>query len=103
MEGSTHHDTTEDAAVKSQSSVCDEHSRKKAIADCLVREASDNGGMLSVCLRLPSTYGERDDQSISEAMKLLDKRQQKIQIGSKIELCDFLSVGNAARAHMLAI
>ena len=83
------------------------YSKSKAIADALFLEANDPDGskgspLLTLSIRMPPMYGERDMQMIHGALIQLNKGQTHIQIGDNWNLCELLYIGNAARAHILA-
>ena len=84
------------------------YERYKAIADKMVLEANkpsptpnDKTLLLTACLRLPLVYGERDPLSIPGCLKALEKRQTGVIFGQGINQWSFLSVENAAYAHLL--
>ncbi|CAF9915728.1 MAG: erg26, C-3 sterol dehydrogenase [Heterodermia speciosa] len=80
----------------------------KAIADRMVLDANspaptDKGEkvLLTACLRLPLVYGERDLLSIPGCLRALERNQTGVLFGDGHNEWDFLSVENAAYAHLL--
>ena len=104
VQGPYHH-TTEEQPLLTHAWGGDVYGYTKALAEQLVVDANDamgNGsGVKTACLRLMSTYGERDVQVIPPALAVLRAGQQRYQIGPNQYLCDFLSGPNAAAAHVL--
>ncbi|KAI9693019.1 MAG: hypothetical protein M1822_005014 [Bathelium mastoideum] len=103
VEGTEQHMASEDALVKTEESKCDDYAKSKALAERMVLQTNGSANMLTVCLRLPSTYGECDEQNIGEGIKAMRRNEHKLQIGDNTSLCDWLSAENAARAHLLAV
>ncbi|KAL9089156.1 MAG: hypothetical protein Q9159_002716 [Coniocarpon cinnabarinum] len=103
VEGKTHHMASEGLPIKTESSRSDDYSKSKALAETMVLAANDSTGMLTASLRLPSTYGERDEQNIAEGIKAWQRGESKIQIGDNTNKCDWLSAHNAAQAHFRAL
>lgn len=83
------------------------YARCKAIADKMVLNANapnpddGEGGLLTACIRLPIVYGERDLVSIPGCLGALERNQTKVILGDGLNLWDFASAENAARAHYL--
>ena len=84
------------------------YERCKAIADKMVTDANNpdatNEGestLLTGCLRLPLVYGERDSLSIPGCLRALEKNQTGVVFGDGENQWSFLSVENAAHAHLL--
>ncbi|KAL9092589.1 MAG: hypothetical protein Q9165_004393 [Trypethelium subeluteriae] len=103
VEGVAQHMASEDALVKTEKSKCDDYAKSKALAETMVLRMNGTANMLTVSLRLPSTYGERDEQNIGEGIKAMRRNEHKLQIGDNTNLCDWLSAENAAQAHLLAV
>ncbi|KAL8994941.1 MAG: hypothetical protein Q9188_006926 [Gyalolechia gomerana] len=84
------------------------YERCKAIADKMVLDANNPTPtakvpktLLTACLRLPLVYGERDLLSIPGCLKALERNQTGVIFGNGLNEWDFLSVENAADAHLL--
>lgn len=84
------------------------YERCKAIADKLVLDANNPAPtdnvpkvFLTACLRLPLVYGERDTLAIPGCLKALERNQTSVIFGDGQNMWDFLSVENAANAHLL--
>lgn len=103
VEGDEHVMSTEDHPVRTRTSKCDDYPKTKALAETMVLEANGTAGMPTASLRLPSSYGTRDEQNIAGAIKMLRRNEHKVQVGNNTNLCDWLSAGNAAQAHLLAV
>jgi len=100
-----YHNTTETQPLVSLNRIADfdYYTTTKAIADQMVLEANDTSSNLDTCcLRISPIYGERDNQLIPGLIKVLDDSRRYVQIGNNTALFDFLSVKNAARAHVSA-
>ena len=98
-----HMASEEDTCMVSRTSRCDHYSKSKALAETLVLNANGTAGMLTASLRLPSAYGDRDEQYIGGAIEALRRGEHKVQIGDNTNLNDCVSGENAASAHYLAI
>ncbi|KAI9663669.1 MAG: hypothetical protein M1821_007159 [Bathelium mastoideum] len=104
MLGPTYSRVTEDApTILSETHHSNPYSKSKALADKIVLEANGKGGVLTATMRICSVYGERDNQAIPGALKVLRDGKQKIQIGDNQTLFDVTSVENVATAHLLAV
>ncbi|KAF2237991.1 NAD(P)-binding protein [Viridothelium virens] len=103
VEGVAQHMASEDTRVKTEKSKCDDYAKSKALAETMVLQTNGTANMLTVCLRLPSTYGERDEQNIGEGIKAMRRNEHKLQVGDNTNLCEWLSAENAAQAHLLAV
>ena len=84
------------------------YAKCKAIADKMVLSANEypnqdggKGRLLAACIRLPIVYGERDLTSIPGCLGALEKNQTNVILGDGLNLWDFVSAENAARAHHL--
>ncbi|KAJ3819770.1 hypothetical protein F5880DRAFT_1489159 [Lentinula raphanica] len=82
----------------------DAYHHTKALGERLVLAQNGAGadGLQVVVLRPCGMIGERDKQLIWRLAKILDDGQEHIQIGNNTNLVDYLYVGNAAYAHVLA-
>ncbi|KAJ3728215.1 3-beta hydroxysteroid dehydrogenase/isomerase family-domain-containing protein [Lentinula raphanica] len=80
----------------------DAYHHTKALGERLALGQNGVDGMQIVVLRPCGMTGERDKQLIWRLAKILDDGQQNIQIGNNKNLVDYLYVGNAAHAHVLA-
>ena len=78
------------------------YSKSKALADQYVLDSNTKTGLRTVCLRITSVYGPRDNQFIPGAVQALRAGHQRRQIGDNTNLYDACSVQNAATAHVLA-
>lgn len=76
--------------------------KSKALADQYVLDSNNMTGLRTVCLRITSIYGPRDNQFIPSAVQALRAGHQHRQIGDNTNLYDACSVQNAATAHVLA-
>ena len=56
----------------------------------------------TVCLRICSIYGERDQQMIPGTLQAFHQRRTHIQLGINANLFDILSATNATTVHILA-
>ncbi|KAL8712709.1 MAG: hypothetical protein Q9225_006901 [Loekoesia sp. 1 TL-2023] len=84
------------------------YERCKAIADRMVLYANnptpadkDTKVLLTGCLRLPLVYGEKDLLSIPGCLRALERNQTGVIFGDGVNEWNFLSVENAANAHLL--
>lgn len=84
------------------------YAKCKATADKMVLSANEypnqddgKGRLLTACIRLPIVYGERDLSSIPGCLGALEKNQTNVILGDGLNLWDFASAENAARAHHL--
>ncbi|KAL9029317.1 MAG: hypothetical protein Q9196_002423 [Gyalolechia fulgens] len=84
------------------------YERCKARADKMVLDANNPTPtdqvpkvFLTACLRLPLVYGPRDLLSIPGCLKALERKQTGVIFGDGLNEWDFLSVENAADAHLL--
>lgn len=102
IEGLAHDFITEDAPVLTATSRAEYYAKTKAIADQTVLGANGMRGLLTVCLRLPGVYGERDSQTIPGSLRVFQQGLHRYQVGDNKTLFDWLSATNAARAHLLA-
>ncbi|KAJ3768587.1 hypothetical protein FB446DRAFT_751007 [Lentinula raphanica] len=82
----------------------DAYHHTKALGERLVLAQNGAGadGLQVVILRPCGMIGERDKQLMWRLAKILDDGQEHIQIGNNTNLVDYLYVGNAAHAHVLA-
>jgi sterol-4alpha-carboxylate 3-dehydrogenase (decarboxylating) len=80
----------------------DYYTTTKAIADLSILQANNPPPPRTCCLRICPIYGERDNQMIPGCLKVMNDGQHRTQIGPNTQLMGFLSVSNAARAHVLA-
>ena len=101
MEGSSHNFITEDAKLCTASSGAEYYAKTKAVADQAVLDANGKGGLRTVCLRLSSVYGERDNQCIPGTLNALQKGRNRYQIGDNRSLTDWVSATNVAQSHLL--
>ncbi|KAF8073946.1 3-beta hydroxysteroid dehydrogenase/isomerase family-domain-containing protein, partial [Lyophyllum atratum] len=92
---------TEDQ-VKVPSVGYDAYHHTKALGERLVLDENGKDGMQVVVLRLCGLTGERDKQLIWRLAQALERGQHNVQIGDNTNLIDYLYVGNAAFAHVLA-
>lgn len=103
-EGSSFSAADENVRLKTETSLgFDTYGKSKSLTDRLVRDFNGIAGIRTTCLRLATTYGERDSSTIPSWLWSLQEGNQKMQIGSNTGLCDFVSVTNAAHAHVLAL
>ncbi|KAL2066028.1 hypothetical protein VTL71DRAFT_2099 [Oculimacula yallundae] len=92
--------TEESAKIPDQG--FDAYHHTKAVAERIVLAANDPKGLKTVALRCCGMIGERDRQVVSRITEVIRKGQQNIQIGDNANLVDWIYVGNAAYAHVLA-
>jgi sterol-4alpha-carboxylate 3-dehydrogenase (decarboxylating) len=92
--------TEDDAILYDESSHIHPYAKTKAIADRKVLEANGEN-LKTAVLRPPIIYGERGPH-LDIVMDMLEKGQQKIQLGEDKTLFEIVSVENAAHAHVLA-
>lgn len=88
--------------VKIPERSADAYHHTKAIGERLVLEYNGINGLLTTVLRPCGMIGERDRQLIWRLAKSLNDGHDNIQIGDNTNLVDYLYVGNAASAHLLA-
>ncbi len=99
--GSEFHFITEEAPLLDRSSKSSEYAITKALADTMVLRANCQE-LLTLCLRPPVIYGERDGQLIPGVLAVLRDKKTNIQLGDNTNLYDSIYVGNAASAHITA-
>lgn len=92
----------ETAPIATSTSKLHYYSISKALADQYVLDSNNKTGLRTVCLRITSVYGPRDNQFIPGAIQALRAGHQRRQIGDNTNLYDACSVQNAATAHVLA-
>ncbi|KAH8808829.1 C-3 sterol dehydrogenase [Xylogone sp. PMI_703] len=80
----------------------DAYHHTKAIAERLVLAESNKKRIQTAVLRPCGMIGERDKQLLWRLATVLKDGQQNIQIGDNTNLVDYMYVGNAAHAHLLA-
>jgi sterol-4alpha-carboxylate 3-dehydrogenase (decarboxylating) len=102
-----HIDVDETAPLWRQDSMAIPYMKAKALADAAVLEANtpvdENGhGLLTVALRLPLVYGERDTQYIPSQLAALKAKKNKVQLGNGRNNIQPAYAGNVATAHILA-
>lgn len=104
--GREHIDLDESSELADTSPSSHPYAKTKAKADKMVLDANrcseiNMSGLRTSCIRLPIVYGERDLVSIPGALAALEKGQTNFQLGDGSNLWDFVSVDNAAAAHVL--
>jgi sterol-4alpha-carboxylate 3-dehydrogenase (decarboxylating) len=92
--------TEAEAILYDESSSIHPYAKTKAIADRKVLEANGHD-LRTAVLRPPIIYGERGPH-LDIVMDMLDKGQQKVQLGDDKRLFEIVGVENAAYAHVLA-
>jgi len=107
IENYEHIDVDETAPLWPQNSKAIPYMKAKALADAAVREANTpidkwGHGLLTVALRLPLVYGERDTQYIPAQLAALKAKQNKIQLGNGRNNIQPAYASNVAIAHLLA-
>ena len=102
MAGTSFVSLKETAPLLNNDSRANYYSKTKAIADASVLAADSPAGLRTACLRLAAVYGERDNQLIPGAVTVLREGRHRLQVGDNTNLTDWVSVGNAATAHVLA-
>ncbi|KAL9081914.1 MAG: hypothetical protein Q9159_006898 [Coniocarpon cinnabarinum] len=75
----------------------------KATAERLVTRFNSPGKFHTVSLRMPTMYGDRDNKTISSALRSFENGKHTIQIGDNQNLYDTLSASNAAMSHVCAL
>ncbi|PVH96054.1 putative sterol-4-alpha-carboxylate 3-dehydrogenase, decarboxylating [Periconia macrospinosa] len=78
------------------------YAKTKAIGEELVLSANRQKGLLTVAIRLCTTFGEGDNGLTRQFIELGKKGMSKYQIGPGQNLYDFIYAGNAAEGHLLA-
>ncbi|MCJ1434437.1 hypothetical protein MMC27_003805 [Xylographa pallens] len=107
-----------DAAVLTTASRANNYSKAKAVADALVLGANNplrtpppsstghgpsySGSLRTLVLRPTAMYGERDQVLIAGLLASFRAGETRYQLGDNSNLFDWLYVGNAAQAHVLA-
>jgi sterol-4alpha-carboxylate 3-dehydrogenase (decarboxylating) len=92
----------EDAVLWTESNYTRPYAMTKAVADTLVQAA--NGMELSTAvIRIPSIYGERDQNMMPQLVASLRKKEHKMQVGSNKKVFEACYVEKAAEAHILAL
>ena len=75
----------------------------KSIAENLVLDANRKHGNMTTCaIRPTSMVGEGDVQLLPALLRAYEEGKTKFQLGKNRNLFDFVSVRNAAHAHILA-
>jgi sterol-4alpha-carboxylate 3-dehydrogenase (decarboxylating) len=107
----TRPETEEEAVLCTLDSGPNWYARTKGAADALVlasnhREPISNEGyggyLLTTSLRFPGIYGPRDKMITGNFYSLINTPATRIQLGPNEAKHDWLFVGSAARAHVLA-
>lgn len=80
------------------------YSRSKALCETEVLAANrkDGSGMLTCALRQCTTFGPDDEHFYQNMVDVVKKGQARFRFGKGENLFDFIYVGNAAYAHILA-
>ncbi|MCJ1357598.1 MAG: hypothetical protein MMC33_007594 [Icmadophila ericetorum] len=95
--------TDETAPILRGRSRANYYSKTRSLAETTVLAANDRCGLRTTCLRLCRVYGERDSSTIPTALSWFRNGYHHYQLGDNRNLCDFVSVTNAATAHVLAV
>ncbi|KAH4292405.1 hypothetical protein HBH64_183440 [Parastagonospora nodorum] len=77
------------------------YAMSKAVADAAV-QASNCAKLRTAAIRIPGIYGERDNNLMPQLVSSVRKNEHKMQIGQNKKLFEFVYVGKAAEAHILA-
>ncbi|EAT78543.1 hypothetical protein HBH56_222030 [Parastagonospora nodorum] len=77
------------------------YAMSKAVADVAV-QASNCAKLRTAVIRIPGIYGERDNNLMPQLVSSVRKNEHKMQIGQNKKLFEFVYVGKAAEAHILA-
>jgi sterol-4alpha-carboxylate 3-dehydrogenase (decarboxylating) len=107
--------TSSDSAVEpsqeplseEQAKLYDEHhypnyyAMSKAVADAAV-QAANCDDLRTAVIRIPSIYGEKDNNFMPQLVSSVRKKEHKMQIGQNKKLFEFCYVAKAAEAHILA-
>jgi sterol-4alpha-carboxylate 3-dehydrogenase (decarboxylating) len=73
----------------------------KAVADAAV-QAANCKDLFTAVIRLPSIYGEKDNNFIPQLVSSVRKNEHKMQLGPNKKVFEFVYVEKAAEAHILA-
>jgi sterol-4alpha-carboxylate 3-dehydrogenase (decarboxylating) len=74
----------------------------KGVADAAV-QAANCKDLRTAVIRLPSIYGERDNNFVPQLVSSVRKKEHKTQLGPNKKLFEFVYVEKAAEAHLLAV
>ena len=109
-------ETEEEAVLNDLKTGTSAYARTKGAADALVLSFSTGttqtniknspghfqNALLTCSLRIGGLYGERDQKTIGNLLKLVNTIGARFQIGPNEAVHDWVYTGNAARAHVLA-
>jgi len=90
-----------DAELYNETNFNNPYGRSKALAEAAVL-AADSANLRTATLRLPAIYGEGDTNFIPQLLKSVRKGQHKTQLGENRKMFEFVYVGSASEAHVLA-
>jgi nucleoside-diphosphate-sugar epimerase len=80
----------------------DEYSRTKSAAEQMVLQANGERGLHTVALRMAGIYGVGEQRHFPRIIRLVRLGAVKMTIGGLQSRQDWVSIGNAAYAHVLA-
>jgi sterol-4alpha-carboxylate 3-dehydrogenase (decarboxylating) len=90
-----------DAQLYDEMNFNNPYGRSKALADAAVL-AADSANLRTATLRLPAIYGEGDTNFIPQLLASVRKGQHRTQLGDNRKMFEFVYVGSASEAHVLA-
>lgn len=91
-----------DAQLYNETNFNNLYGRSKALAETAVL-AADSAKLRTATLRLPVIYGEDDTNFIPQLLTSVRKGQYMMQLGENKKMFEFVYVGSASEAHVLAI
>ncbi|KAF2478408.1 NAD(P)-binding protein [Lindgomyces ingoldianus] len=98
--------TEEEATLNGLKSGTSAYARTIGTADALTHfencDGNYQGMLLTTCLRIGVLYGERDEKTTAEILKLVNTFGARVQIGPNNAVHDWVYTQNAALANVLA-
>ncbi|KAM0229414.1 hypothetical protein ACHAP5_011655 [Fusarium lateritium] len=94
--------TEENAQLHDEKTALNVYSMTKAKAERLVA-AADSPQLRTSIIRICGLYGEHDTGFVPQLVTSIRKKEHKVQVGNDTKLHEFIYVGKAAEAHILAL
>ncbi|SPJ70651.1 related to C-3 sterol dehydrogenase (C-4 decarboxylase) [Fusarium torulosum] len=94
--------TEADAELHDENTAPNVYSMTKAKAERLV-VATDSPHLRTSIIRICALYGEHDQNFVPQLVASMRRKEHKMQVGNDTKLHEFIYVGKAAEAHILAM